>query len=166
MLVPYLKSLVSGSSTIRPMLTSFLERKAAVLNGNSKVVLSHGKTIASETKAVSSTLNDFVETSSSNLQKLLTEAQQFRMKETHSLAAHSKRIDQQLQRVQNCAQDIRGKDETSNEAITAIQALVKETQETFKNGFVAWSEGVKKSNESLCNELEKNSEAGFGSVRD
>jgi kinesin family protein 11 len=61
------------------------ERKWSVFSSDSKAVLAHGKTISTETEALSAQLEDFAQTSTLHARKLRNEADQFRRKEFESL---------------------------------------------------------------------------------
>jgi kinesin family protein 11 len=135
-----------------------------VLSSNSRAVLTHGKTISSATHALSHKLEDFIKSSSRSTLKLCSEAKQFETKELDALAAHSERIDQQLQRVQEALGVIQAKDGADSEALGVVQSVLKETHETFKSGFGAWGESSRKSCEGMCKEAELAGVGGFTAV--
>lgn len=140
------------------------ERKTTVFKSNTKAVSTHSKSITAEAKALSTKLEDFIKTSSYTTAKLRAEAKQYQTKELETLASQSERIDAQLQKVQDAIQLIQSKDSVSNEAITVIQAAVKETKESFKNGYTAWSETLNQSCEVMCKELQTNGIDGLTAV--
>ncbi|KII88479.1 hypothetical protein PLICRDRAFT_161615 [Plicaturopsis crispa FD-325 SS-3] len=145
-------------------LFSKLERKTSVFSSNSKAVLKHGKTIASEAHNLSTKLDEFIKTSTQNTLKLRAEAKQYQTKELQALANHSERIDQQLQRVQDALSVIQSKEDVSTEALASIQIIVKETHESFQSGFVAWSESLKATCAAMCKEVEASSMTGLSTV--
>ena len=61
-------------------------------------------------------------------------------------------------------QIVQSKDAISTEAVTAIQTAVKDTQESFRNGFATWSETLKKSCEVICKELQTTAVNDLGTV--
>jgi len=66
--------------------------------------------------------------------------------------------------VKDALQIIQSKDTVSNEAITVIQTAVKDTQESFKNGFATWSETLKRSCEVICKQLQTTAVSDLGTV--
>jgi kinesin family protein 11 len=96
--------------------------------------------------------------------KLRAEAKQYQTEELEILASQSERIDVQLQNVQDALQVIQSKDSVSSEAIAAIQTAVTETQESFKNGYIVWSETLNQSCGVICKELQTNGISGLTTV--
>lgn len=136
--------------------TNRTERKTTVFESNTKAVSTHGKSITIGAKALSTKLEEFIKTSVHTTTKLRAEANQYQTKELEILASQSERIDGQLQKVQDALQMIQSKDSVSSEAIAVIQVAVKETQESFKNGYTAWSETLNQSCGIICKELQTN----------
>jgi kinesin family protein 11 len=66
--------------------------------------------------------------------------------------------------VKDALQIVQSKDAISTEAVTAIQTAVKDTQESFRNGFSTWSETLKKSYEVICEELQTTAVNDLGTV--
>jgi kinesin family protein 11 len=66
--------------------------------------------------------------------------------------------------VKDALQIVQSKDAISTEAVTAIQTAVKDTQESFRNGFATWSETLKKSYEVICEELQTTAVNDLGTV--
>jgi kinesin family protein 11 len=147
-----------------PTLINHLDRKTTIFGSNSKAVLTHSKTISSETSILSTKLEDFLKSSSQHTLKLRTEATQFQAKELDTLATHSERINAQLQRVQEVLEVIQGKETVSTEALGVVCTVMKETHESIKNGFGAWADGLKKTCDAMCGEVEASEATGFITV--
>lgn len=93
-----------------------------------------------------------------------TETKQFEAKELEVLAAHSERVDQQLQRIQEALTFIQAKDSVETEALGIAQNVLKETHETFRSGFGVWGETLRKTCNTVCKEVEMAGVEGFAAV--
>lgn len=105
-----------------------------------------------------------MKTAGHSTQTLRAEAKQFQTKEFEILTSHSERIDQQLQRIQDSLRIINTKDDASAEAFTAMQNAVKESQETMKSSFSAWSDTLRTTSHMMCKELCAANQSNFASV--
>jgi kinesin family protein 11 len=105
-----------------------------------------------------------MKTAGHSTQTLRAEAKQFQTKEFEILTSHSERIDQQLQRIQDSLRTINTKDDASAEAFTAMQNAVKESQETMKSSFSAWSDSLRTTSQMMCKELCAANQSNFASV--
>ncbi|TFY60095.1 hypothetical protein EVG20_g7553, partial [Dentipellis fragilis] len=132
-----------------------LSRRTAVLNSNTKVVLTQGKTLSTETRSFASQLDGFIKSSSQNMVRLRAGAEQFQAKEVETLTTHSERITEQIQRVQTSLQLIQAKDEVSSQAITAVQAAITTAHDSIRTSFSSWSEKLSATSTSTCEEVEK-----------
>ncbi|KAG2138000.1 P-loop containing nucleoside triphosphate hydrolase protein, partial [Suillus clintonianus] len=141
-----------------------LQRKNKTFASNIKAVSSHGRSISSEVQSLSTKLDDFMKTAGHSTQTLRAEAKQFQTKEFDILTSHSERIDQQLQRIQDSLRTINTKDDASAEALTAMQNAVKESQETMKSSFSAWSDSLRTTSQTMCKELYAANQSNFASV--
>lgn len=106
-----------------------------------------------------------MKTAGHSTQTLRAEAKQFQTKELEILTSHSERVDQQLQRIEDSVRIINTKDDASAEALTAMQNAVKESQETMKSSFSAWSESLRTTCHMMCKDLCATNESNFASVR-
>lgn len=129
-----------------------------------KAVSSHGKSMTNELAALSAKLDGFIKTAGHSTENLRTEAKAYYAKEHEIMTAHSERIDQQLQRIQDSLRVINAKDDASTEAMAIMQSAVRESQDTMKSSFAAWSDGLRKSSQALCNELYSLNQSNFGAV--
>ncbi|KAG1753481.1 P-loop containing nucleoside triphosphate hydrolase protein [Suillus lakei] len=141
-----------------------LQRKNKTFTSNIKAVSSHGRSISSEVQSLSTKLDDFMKTAGHSTHTLRTEAKQFQTKEFEILTNHSERIDQQLQRIQDSLRIINAKDDVSAEALTAMQNAVKESQETMKSSFSAWSDTLRTTSQMICKELYAANQSNFTSL--
>ncbi|KAG2144941.1 P-loop containing nucleoside triphosphate hydrolase protein [Suillus cothurnatus] len=141
-----------------------LQRKNKTFTSNIKAVSAHGRSISSEVQSLSTKLEDFMKTAGHSTQTLRAEAKQFQTKEFEILTSHSERIDQQLQRMQDSLRIINAKDDVSAEAITAMQNAVKESQETMKSSFSAWSDSLRTTSQTICKELYAANQSHFASL--
>ncbi|KAG2349879.1 kinesin-domain-containing protein [Suillus weaverae] len=138
-----------------------LQRKNKTFTSNIKAVSCHGRSISSEVLSLSTKLEDFMKTAGHSTQTLRAEAKQFQTKELEILTSHSERIDQQLQRIQDSLRIINAKDDVSAEAITAMQNAVKESQETMKSSFSAWSDTLRITSQMMYKELYTANQSNF-----
>ncbi|KAG1853753.1 P-loop containing nucleoside triphosphate hydrolase protein [Suillus subalutaceus] len=141
-----------------------LQRKNKTFTSNLKAVSSHGRSISSEVQSLSTKLEDFMKTASHSTQTLRAEAKQFQTKEFEILTSHSERIDQQLQRIQDSLRIINAKDDVSAEAIATMQNAVKESQETMKSSFSAWSDSLRTTSQMMYNEVYIANQSNFASL--
>ncbi|KAG1827268.1 P-loop containing nucleoside triphosphate hydrolase protein [Suillus subaureus] len=141
-----------------------LQRKNKTFTSNIKAVSSHGRSISSEVQSLSTKLEDFMKTASHSTQTLRAETKQFQTKEFEILTSHSERIDQQLQRIQDSLRIINAKDDVSAEAITTMQNSVKESQETMKSSFSAWSDSLRTTSQMMYNEVYTANQSNFASL--
>lgn len=105
-----------------------------------------------------------MKTTGHSTENLRTEAKAYHNKEHEIMTAHSERIDQQLQRIQDSLRVINAKDDASAEAIGIMQSAVRESQDTIKGLFTAWSDGLRRSSQALCNELYSTNQSNFAAV--
>ncbi|GLB34934.1 putative kinesin-domain-containing protein [Lyophyllum shimeji] len=141
-----------------------LERKTAILNANSQTVLTQGTIISVTSNALVRKLDEFVESSSQTVLDVRNETTEFKTKELETLASVSSRIDKQLQRLQEAFAIIQAKDDSEAEALGIAQKVMKETHETFRAGFNAWSTSLSKTCDETCRALEMVGTEAFGSV--
>lgn len=80
------------------------------------------------------------------------------------MIAHSERIDQQLKRIHDALRVINAKDDASAEAIGIMQTAVRESQDTIKSSFAAWSDGLRRNSQALCSELYTMNQSNFAAV--
>ncbi|KAF8447950.1 P-loop containing nucleoside triphosphate hydrolase protein [Boletus edulis BED1] len=142
-----------------------IQRKAKTFSSNVKAVSSHGRSIASEVAALSVKLDDFMKTAGHMTENLRAEAKASLNKEQEIMTAHSERIDQQLQRIQDSLRVINAKDDASVEAIGIMQSAMRESQDTIKSSFTAWSDGLRRSSQALCNEVYTMSQSNFTALQ-
>ena len=114
--------------------------------------------------ALSARLDDFLKTVGHSTENLRAEAKAYHNKEQEIMTAHSERIDQQLQRIQDSLRVINAKDDVSAEAISIMQSAVSESQDTIKSSFAVWSDGLRKSSQALCSELYAMNQNNFVTV--
>ncbi|KAG8217543.1 P-loop containing nucleoside triphosphate hydrolase protein, partial [Butyriboletus roseoflavus] len=119
-----------------------IQRKAKAFSSNMKAVSSHGKSMTNELAALSAKLDEFMKTAGHSTENLRTEAKACYTKEHEIMTAHSERIDQQLQRIQDSLR-------------------LRESQDTIKSSFAAWSDGLRRSSQTLCNELYSTNQNNF-----
>lgn len=120
--------------------------------------------MTNEVVALSAKLNDFIKTAGHSTESLRTEAKAYHNKEHEITTAHSERIDQQLQRIQDSLRVINAKDDASAEAIGIMQSVVRESQDTIKSSFAAWSDSLRKSSQTLCHGLYSMNQSNFAAV--
>lgn len=120
--------------------------------------------MTNELAALSAKLDDFMKTASHSTENLRTEAKVYYTKEHEIMTAHSERIDQQLQRIQDSLRIINAKDDASTEAIGIMQSALRESQDTIKSSFAAWSDGLRRSSQVLCSELYSTNQSNFTAV--
>lgn len=120
--------------------------------------------MTNELATLSAKLDDFMKTAGHSTQNLRTETKAFHTKEHEIMTAHSERIDQQLQRIQDSLCVINAKDDASAEAIGIMQSAVRESQDTIRSSFAAWSDGLRRSSQVLCNELYSMNQSNFAAV--
>ncbi|KAG1715697.1 hypothetical protein ID866_1460 [Astraeus odoratus] len=130
-----------------------LQRKTKTFTSNIKAVSHHGKSISVEVQTLSAKLDEFIKTTGHSTQNLRAEAKTYHTKELEILRSHSERIDQQLQRIQDSLRLINAKDDVSAEALGVLHAAVKDSQDTLKSSFAAWSESLRGSSQTLAKEL-------------
>ncbi|OSX65083.1 hypothetical protein POSPLADRAFT_1133699 [Postia placenta MAD-698-R-SB12] len=145
-------------------LHSKLERKTSVFNSNTKAISSNSKILSTETLALTTKLDSFVKLSSSHLQNIRSEAEQFQTKERESLSLFSQRINEQLEKVREGLQVIHTREEASGNAVGAIQSAIAEMQESLKKGFNSWTEDLRSHCETTCQEVETSTMAVCANV--
>ncbi|KAF8559590.1 kinesin-domain-containing protein [Imleria badia] len=138
-----------------------IQRKAKTFGSNIKAVSSHGKSITNEVAALSAKLDEFMKTAGHSTENLRSEAKVHYNKEHEIMTAHSERIDQQLKRIQDSLRVIDAKDDASAEAMGIIQSAVRESQDTIKGSFAAWSDSLRRSSQALCTELYTVNQSNF-----
>ncbi|KAF9246508.1 P-loop containing nucleoside triphosphate hydrolase protein [Melanogaster broomeanus] len=143
-----------------------IQRKTKTFGSNIKAVSSHSKSISNEVQALCVKLDDFIKTAGHNTQNIRMEAKTYHTKELEILTGHSERIDQQLQRIQDSLRVINSKDDASVEALGIMQNVVKDSQETFKSSFAAWSESLRTGSQTLCKELYFANQSNFVAIED
>jgi kinesin family member 11 len=126
--------------------------------------VTHSDIIASNTDKLSAMLQEFIKHSSQCTHKIRTEAAQLQQKELATLNAHSERIDAQLQRIQEALVVMQECDGNSDEAVATLHTIVKDSHESSKSGFDAWSQSLKKSHEIVCRDVETNYTTTFSAV--
>ncbi|KAF9053710.1 kinesin 2 [Hymenopellis radicata] len=139
-----------------------LERKSEVMAANTNAVVSHGKTIASATRTLSLQLNEFVKTSTSSTSKLCQEAKRFRSSELSLLASHSKRLHELIKQLASSLGVIHSQDTSEEAALAIVKKMIKETHDTFKDGFGKWGETLSSTCSDLCLNVEKTGLVAFG----
>ncbi|KAG6909696.1 hypothetical protein DXG01_015897 [Tephrocybe rancida] len=143
-----------------------LERKAAVLNSNSQIVLTQGTNMSKASETLTQKLVELSKISSQTIAKLSAEASNFEAKQLEALAASSTRIDDQLQRLHGALDIIQAKDTTEAQALGEAHQVMKETHETFKVGFSTWGKTLIQTCQETCLDLDSAGSAVFKSVED
>ncbi|KAI6108999.1 P-loop containing nucleoside triphosphate hydrolase protein [Pisolithus croceorrhizus] len=147
-----------------------LQRKSKTFTSNIKVVSHQGKSISAEVQALSDKLEEFIKVAAHSTQSLRAEAKTYHTRELETLTSYSERIDQQSQRIQDSLRLINAKDDASAEALGILHNAVKDSQETLKSSFAAWSDALRTSSQTLSTELyaanQSNFAAPMGSVMD
>ena len=148
------------------LLFSFLliERKTSVFSSNSQAVITHSKSIISETNILSAKLNEFVKSVTQTALKLQAEATQYQTKELQTLITQSDRIEEQLKRFHEATQVMQEKDGVSDEVLGVIQSTLKDTCVRLKASSDAWGESLQKSCAAICKDVESSSVSGFVAV--
>ena len=146
------------------VLTFSSDRKSRVLNSNAKAVAQHGKTVLNESKVLATKLDEFMKTTSHQLQKVRSDAQQFQKSELEALAAHSDRMTQQLLRMQDALEVIQSQDKTSQEAIGLLKGVVKDAGEGINEELKSWSETLEKKNAAVFQQVEESGTTSFSAV--
>ncbi|KAJ7048605.1 hypothetical protein C8F01DRAFT_1266940 [Mycena amicta] len=100
------------------------------------------KSISASTIALSRRLEEFLKNSAQSTTKLCAEAKQFEAQALKSLAGFMEHVNEQLQRVQAALAVVQSKD-TVEDALAIVKNVVKETHETFRVGFTAWTVSLK-----------------------
>jgi hypothetical protein len=67
----------------------------------------------------------------------------------------------QSQRVQEALAVIQGKKESSDGALAVVRNVMRETRDSFKSEFDAWGEGLQKSHQDMCWDVESDYTLGF-----
>ncbi|KAJ4487931.1 kinesin 2 [Lentinula aciculospora] len=134
-----------------------LERKSAVLGSNSKAVIKLTQVLSTASKSLTSSLDDFVGSSSQRAAQLRETTETFKVKEMKVLESYLNRITEQLQNVQSIMQAIHNHDGAEGEAIASLEATLKDTYETFGTGFGLWSESLQKTCQQTHEELDHTS---------
>ncbi|KAL4067644.1 P-loop containing nucleoside triphosphate hydrolase protein [Scleroderma citrinum] len=159
-----LKQVVSESIDDVGALFEKLQRKSKTFTSNIKVVSHYGKSISAEVQTLATKLDEFIKTADHSTQSLRAEAKSYHTKELDILTSHSERIDQDLQRVQNSLRIINAKDDVSAEALGILHNAVKDSQETLKGSFAAWSESLRTSSHTLAEQLYAANQGNFAAV--
>ncbi|KAG5342766.1 hypothetical protein C0989_008716 [Termitomyces sp. Mn162] len=161
-----LKKIVYHSVKDLASLFEKLERKTAVLNSNSQVVLTQGAILSKTSETLSQKLVEFVEFSSQSITTLGAEVEDFEEKEQETLAATSAGLDEQMQRLTGALDLIQAKDTLEAEALEDVHQALKEVHETFKDGFGAWGKTLTQTCREACHNLDSAALAAFKSVED
>ena len=119
-----------------------------------QTVTTHTRKITTEAREFSSKLDDFVKVSNQHITNIRTETEQYRAKELETLAGISKRINEQIEKVQEALKIIRAKEQTSDEAVQAIHMTMQETQEGVKTALGSWADTMRQHCEETCKEAE------------
>ncbi|KAF7976325.1 hypothetical protein HWV62_7048 [Athelia sp. TMB] len=143
-----------------------LDRKNMALKLNTNAVSTHGKDISADARALSSKLEELIKISSQSTSKLRDEAKKYETKELGALASQSECIDAQLQNVQDAMRIIQTQDASSDSAIAAMDAAVKDAQEFFKNGFLTWSQTLQQSCEGILHNIQASSVRCYDTAED
>lgn len=109
-------------------------------------------------------LDEFVIMISQSTRKLQVEAEEHQTRELEALASHSKRIDGQLQAIQEALDTIKATDTSEAEALEAVQNIAKEGHEAFKTEFGTWSESLKKTYGDMNRQMEQTCLDAFSTV--
>ncbi|KAI6167000.1 P-loop containing nucleoside triphosphate hydrolase protein [Pisolithus thermaeus] len=141
-----------------------LQRKSKTFTSNIKVVSHQGKSISAEVQALSDKLEEFIKVAAHSTQSLRAEAKTYHTRELETLASYSERIDQQSQRIQDSLRLINAKDDASAEALGILRNAVKDSQETLKSSFAAWSDALRTSSQALSAELYAANQSNFAAV--
>ncbi|KAI0341609.1 kinesin-domain-containing protein [Trametopsis cervina] len=141
-----------------------LERKTSVFTSNVQAVTVHTRKISSESRDLSTKLDDFAKVSKQRVTKIRTEAEEYRAKELEALAGISAKINQQIEKVQEILKVIRAKEEASDDAVNNLQSRVAETQDGIKAAFDSWSGDVRRHCDTTCKEAEASAAASYSSV--
>lgn len=120
--------------------------------------------MTNELAALSVKLDEFIKTAGHSTENFRTEAKAYHAKEHEIMTAHSERIDQQLQRVQDSLRVINTKDDASAEAMGIMQSTVRDSQDTIRSSFAAWSDSLRRSSQALCNNLYSMNQSNFAAV--
>lgn len=119
-----------------------------------QAVNTHTRKITTETREFSSKLDDFVKVSNQHITNIHTETEQYRTKELETLAGISKRINEQIEKVQEALKIIRAKEQASDEAVNAIHETMQETQEGVNTALGSWVDTMRQHCEETCKEAE------------
>ncbi|KAI6005931.1 P-loop containing nucleoside triphosphate hydrolase protein [Pisolithus albus] len=141
-----------------------LQRKSKTFTSNIKVVSHQGKSISAEVQTLSDKLEEFIKVAAHSTQNLRAEAKTYHTKELETLTNYSDRIDQQSQRIQDSLRIINAKDDASAEALKILHNAVKDSQETLKSSFAAWSDALRASSQALSTELYVANQCNFTAV--
>ncbi|KAH7889682.1 P-loop containing nucleoside triphosphate hydrolase protein [Phlebopus sp. FC_14] len=160
-----LKQVAAESIEDVDALLAKLQRKTKTFTSNVKTVSSHGKLISTEVQTLFTRLEDFIKTGGHVTQNLRMETKMYCTKELEVLTSYSQRIDQQLQHIQDSIRVISAKDDASAEALGILQNSVKESQETLKVSFTAWSDSLRASSQMLNKELCSANQSNFALVK-
>ncbi|KAI6022678.1 kinesin motor domain-containing protein [Pisolithus marmoratus] len=131
-----------------------LQRKTKTFTSNIKV----------KCRSLSDKLEEFIKGLALSTQNLRAEAKTYHTRELETLTSHSERIDQQLQRIQDSLRIINAKDDASAEALGILRNVVKDSQETLKSSFAAWSDALRTSSQTLSTELYAANQSNFAAV--
>lgn len=94
--------------------------------------------------------------------KTLTES--FHKQESVSFQRHRETLQDQLKKISNTLQTVKGKEDASEKNLNSIWTIVKEVQERLANELSVWSEKVQADLEGLCSEIESTGAEHFATV--
>ncbi|KAJ3845075.1 kinesin 2 [Lentinula raphanica] len=132
-----------------------LERKSSVMGSNSKAVTKFTQALSTASKSLTTSLDDFVESSNQRTSQLRSNTETLTTKGISTLESYSNLISEQLQNVQTTMDAIRTHNGTESEAIASLETIVNGTYKTFSTGFSLWSETLQKSSQQTHRELDR-----------
>ncbi|KIY61043.1 kinesin-domain-containing protein [Cylindrobasidium torrendii FP15055 ss-10] len=138
-----------------------LDRKSEIMAGNTKAVVTHGKTIATATRSLSRQLDTFLKTSSMHTSELSKDAKAFGSSELAQLATHATRLHQHIEKLKDKMGIIATQDKSEEEALKAVKQMISETHATLRDGFGAWGAELSRTCREKCEAVETTSAGAF-----
>ncbi len=96
--------------------------------------------------------------------KLCQEAERFGSLELSSLASHSQRLHEHIKQLASSLGVIHSQDSSEEEALATVKKMIKETHDTFKDGFGMWGTTLSSTCSEFCMKVEKTGFVAFGDV--
>ncbi|KAJ2931380.1 hypothetical protein H1R20_g5745, partial [Candolleomyces eurysporus] len=129
-----------------------LERKSGTLSSNNRAVNKHGKQLASSSKAISDSVEHYIQAAGDLQNAIGSQAANFSTTQAEQISVVSSQLDNQLQSFRQQFQGLVAGDEAEDKLFDGLQEELESAHSAFEEELANWGEGVKETVQRSCRE--------------